>query len=485
MVEATFSELLHTGVFVGGKWVLGDETFVVRDPATGAEVANVYMASNDHVTLALAGAELAGKSWAALPAISRGKILSEWYRLVVVHRSSLAELLTLEQGKPIAEARAEVDYAAGFIEWFAEEARRAYGETIPSRDPSVQYMVIKRPVGVCAAITPWNFPAAMVTRKLAPALAAGCPVILKPAEQAPLTAAALVDLARQAGVPAGVLSLLPADRTRSIKIGALLCESPIVRHLSFTGSTSVGRTLMKQCASTLKRLSLELGGNAPFIVFEDANLKRAVDGVLAAKFRNAGQTCVSPNRFYVHESVHDEFVALLKERVEGLKLGIGTDESVRIGPLIDDLALQKVCSHIEDALSGGARLVTGGSLVGSTHIRPTILTQVQDSMRCVREETFGPLVAIQSFREEAEVLSASNASEFGLAAYLYTRDLSRAWRLSRDIECGMLGVNTGVISAPEIPFGGVKQSGFGREGSHHGLDDYLELKLVCFGGLDA
>ncbi|MFM8696287.1 MAG: NAD-dependent succinate-semialdehyde dehydrogenase, partial [Betaproteobacteria bacterium] len=380
-----------------------------------------------------------------------------------------------------AEAKGEVAYGASFIEWFAEEAKRVYGETVPSTDPNKRVLVLKQPIGVCAAITPWNFPIAMITRKVAPALAAGCPVVIKPAEQTPLSALAVAELAQRAGMPAGVLNLLPADAQRSVAIGHVLCESDVVRHLSFTGSTEVGRILMQQCAPTIKKLSLELGGNAPFIVFDDADLDSAVEGAMVSKYRNAGQTCVCANRLYVQDSVYDAFVARLAEKSKGIKVGNGFEAGVTQGPLIDDQAIAKVQAHVEDAVAKGARVVVGGQRTGERFYTPTVLANVTADMRCAREETFGPVAPVFRFKTEAEAVELANSTEFGLAAYFYSRDMGRIFRVAEGLESGMVGINTGIISAAEVPFGGVKQSGLGREGSRHGIEDYVEMKYLCIG----
>jgi succinate-semialdehyde dehydrogenase/glutarate-semialdehyde dehydrogenase len=399
------------------------------------------------------------------------------------NQEDLARLMTAEQGKPLAEARGEVAYAASFVEWFAEEGKRVYGETIPATDAGKRVLVLKQPIGVCAAITPWNFPIAMITRKVAPALAAGCPVLIKPAEQTPLTALAAAELAQRAGMPAGVLNILPADAARSVEIGAVLCSSDVVRHLSFTGSTEVGRILMRQSANTVKKLSLELGGNAPFIVFDDADLDSAVDGALASKYRNAGQTCVCANRLVVQAGVHDAFVEKLAARVAALKVGNGFEPGVAIGPLIDDAAMAKVLEHVADALAQGARVVTGGAAQSGRFFTPTVLAGVTPGMRCAKEETFGPVAPVFRFETEAEAIALANATEFGLASYFYSRDIGRIFRVAEALESGMVGINTGIISAAEVPFGGVKQSGLGREGARQGLEEYLELKYLCLGDI--
>ena len=432
-------------------------------------------------------------SGAALPAWSRrtGKeraaVMRRWFDLMLAHQDDLAALMTAEQGKPLAEAKGEVAYGASFVEWFAEEAKRVGGETLSSPDPTKRLFVIRQPVGVCAAITPWNFPMAMITRKAAPALAAGCTLVVKPAEQTPLTALALAELAQRAGFPPGVINVLPCDGEHSVEVGRVLCASPVVRKLSFTGSTAVGRILMAQSAPTIKKLSLELGGNAPFIVFDDADLAAAVDGAIASKYRNSGQTCVCTNRFYVQDAVYDDFVARLAARSAALKVGEGTEPDVTQGPLIDDAALRKVEDHVADALAHGARVVAGGRrhAKGGRFYEPTVLADVTSDMLVAREETFGPVAAVFRFVDEADAVAQANDSEFGLSAYFYSRDIARVWRVAEALESGIVGVNTGLISNEVAPFGGVKQSGLGREGSSHGIDEYLEMKYICLGGIDA
>jgi succinate-semialdehyde dehydrogenase/glutarate-semialdehyde dehydrogenase len=391
--------------------------------------------------------------------------------------------MTAEQGKPLAEARGEVVYGASFIEWFAEEGRRIYGETIPTTDANKRFLVVKQPIGVCAAITPWNFPIAMITRKVAPALAAGCTVIIKPAEATPLSALAAAELAQRAGMPAGVLNIVTADAAGSVDIGKVLCSSDVVRHLSFTGSTEVGRILAAQCAPTVKKISLELGGNAPFIVFDDADLDSAVEGAMVSKYRNAGQTCVCANRFYVQAGVYDHFVAKLAEKAKALKVGNGFEAGVTQGPLIDAQGLAKVESHVADALAKGAKVVAGGTRIGERFYTPTVLSGVTSDMLCAREETFGPVAPVFRFDTEAEAIALANATEFGLASYFYSRDIGRAFRVGEALEYGMVGINTGLISTAEVPFGGVKQSGLGREGARQGIDDYVELKYLCLGDI--
>ncbi|MGC4075601.1 MAG: NAD-dependent succinate-semialdehyde dehydrogenase [Rubrivivax sp.] len=475
--------LLKSGGLVDGEWIAGSTSFAVHDPATGAELAQVANLGATDCAAAIAAAERAWPVWRAKTAKERGAVLMRWFALLHQHADDLARLMTAEQGKPLAEARGEVGYGASFIEWFAEEARRVYGETIPTTDGNKRYLVIRQPVGVCAAITPWNFPIAMITRKVAPALAAGCPVIVKPAEQTPLSALAVAELAQRAGMPAGVFNVLPADAANSIEIGNVLCSSDVVRHLSFTGSTEVGRILMKQCAPTIKKLSLELGGNAPFIVFDDADLDSAVEGALVSKYRNAGQTCVCANRLYAQAGIHDAFVEKLAARARQIAVGNGFDAGVQLGPLIDDQAMAKVEAHVADALAQGARLVTGGERVGDRFYAPTVLADVTPAMRCSKEETFGPIAPVIRFETEAEAIELANATEFGLASYFYSRDIGRIWRVSEALEYGMVGVNTGLISTAEVPFGGVKQSGLGREGARQGIDDYLETKYVCLGDI--
>ena len=480
--------LLRTDALIGGEWVAANDTsarFAVTDPATGAELAQVANCGPVEAAAAISAAERAWPLWRAKTAKERAAVLQRWFALLTQHADDLARLMTAEQGKPLAEARGEVAYAASFVEWFAEEGKRVYGETIPATDAAKRVLVLKQPIGVCAAITPWNFPIAMITRKVAPALAAGCPVIIKPAEQTPLTALAAAELAQRAGMPAGVLNILPADAARSVDIGAVLCSSDVVRHLSFTGSTEVGRILMRQCAGTVKKLSLELGGNAPFIVFDDADLDSAVDGALASKYRNAGQTCVCANRLYVQAGVHDAFVEKLAARVAAMKVGNGFEPGVAIGPLIDDAAMAKVREHVADALAQGARVVTGGAArEGSANFfTPTVLAGVTAEMRCAKEETFGPVAPVFRFETEAEAIELANATEFGLASYFYSRDIGRVFRVAEALEYGMVGINTGLISTAEVPFGGVKQSGLGREGARQGMDDYVELKYLCLGDI--
>lgn len=478
--------LLRTQALINGDWMGGAATFAVTDPATGRELAQVPNLGRAEAQEAIAAAANALNAWRGKPAKERAAVLVRWQQLLVKHADDLARLMTAEQGKPLAEARGEVIYGASFLDWFAEEGKRVYGETIPTTDPTKRYLVLKQAVGVCAAITPWNFPLAMITRKVAPALAAGCTVIIKPAEATPLTALAAAELAQQAGMPSGVLNVLTADAAQSIEIGQVLCESDVVRHLSFTGSTEVGRILMKQCAPTVKKLSLELGGNAPFIVFDDADLDSAVDGALASKYRNAGQTCVCANRIYVQAGVYEAFLEKLSAKVATLKTGNGFESGVNVGPLIDEAALQKVETHVADAIALGAKLLVGGKRLATeagNFFEPTLLADATPQMLCSREETFGPVAPVFKFQTEAEAITLANSTEFGLASYFYSRDIGRIFRVGEALEYGMVGVNTGLISTAEVPFGGVKQSGLGREGGRQGIEDYVEVKYLCLGDI--
>ena len=475
--------LLKTAAYINGAWVTGEGTFDVHDPATGKTIASVANLTQQAAGAAIDAANKAWPLWRDKTAKERAAILMEWYRLQMLHADDLARIMTAEQGKPLAEAKGEVAYGASFVEWFAEEGRRIYGETIPSTDQNRRLLVLKQPIGVCAAITPWNFPIAMITRKVAPALAAGCTVVIKPAEQTPLSALALAELAHRAGMPPGVLNVLTADSQRSIEIGKLLCSSDTVRHLSFTGSTEVGRILAAQCAPTIKKISLELGGNAPFIVFDDADIDSAVEGAMISKYRNAGQTCVCANRFYVQESVYEKFVEKFAAKAKAIRVGNGFEPGVQQGPMIDEQALEKIELHVSDALSKGAKLVTGGQREGERAYQPTVLSHVTSEMRCAREETFGPVAPVFSFKTEEEAIALANNTEFGLASYFYSRDIGRIFRVGEALEYGMVGINTGLISTAEAPFGGVKQSGLGREGSHHGIEDYVEMKYLCLGDI--
>jgi len=473
--------LLKTDALIGGEWVAGSARFDVTDPATGLKLADVANLGPVDCHNAIVAADKAWGPWRNKTAKERAAVMMKWFHLIIAHADDLARIMTAEQGKPLAEARGEVTYGASFIEWFAEEAKRVYGETIPTTDNNKRYIVIKQPIGVCAAITPWNFPIAMITRKVAPALAAGCSVVIKPAEATPLSALAVAELAQRAGMPAGVLNIVTADAEQSIAVGQVLCSSDVVRHLSFTGSTEVGRILARQCAPTVKKISLELGGNAPFIVFDDADLDSAVEGAMVSKYRNAGQTCVCANRFYVQAGVYDAFVEKLAAKSRGIQVGNGFEAGVNQGPMIDDQAIAKVESHVADALGKGARLVAGGTRIGERFYTPTVLADVTGDMLCAKEETFGPVAPVFRFETEAEAIALANDTEFGLASYFYSRDIGRVFRVGEALEYGMVGINTGLISTAEVPFGGVKQSGLGREGAHQGMDDYIEIKYLCLG----
>jgi succinate-semialdehyde dehydrogenase/glutarate-semialdehyde dehydrogenase len=483
LATLTDPSLLKTDALIDGVWIGATRRFTVDDPATGATLAQVANLGAAEAESAIAAANRAWPAWRSKAAKERAAILMAWFRLLHQHADDLARIMTAEQGKPLAEAKGEVAYGASFIEWFAEESKRVYGETVPTTDANKRYLVIKQAVGVCAAITPWNFPIAMITRKVAPALAAGCTVIIKPAEQTPLSALAVAELAQRAGIPPGVLNIVTADSEQSIAIGKVLCASDTVRHLSFTGSTEVGRILMKQCAPTVKKLSLELGGNAPFIVFDDADIDSAVEGALVSKYRNAGQTCVCANRLYVQDSVYDAFVDKLAAKVREIKVGNGFETGVMQGPMIDANAIAKIESHVADALAKGARLLVGGQRIGGHFFEPTVLANTTADMLCAREETFGPVAPVFRFHTEAEAIAAANNTEFGLASYFYSRDVGRIFRVAEALEYGMVGINVGILATEHVPFGGVKQSGLGREGSHHGMDDYVEIKYLCVGDI--
>lgn len=474
------AELLRDACYIDGKWVAAGDgaTIAVTNPSTGKTIVSVPKLGRKETEQAIASAAAALPAWAAKTGKERAAILLKWAQLMLANQQDLATIMTSEQGKPVTEAAGEIAYAASFLEWFSEEAKRIDGDVLQSPKAGQRLMVLKQPIGVTAAITPWNFPAAMITRKVGPALAAGCTMVVKPAQQTPLTALALAVLAEEAGVPPGVFHVVTGS---SREIGAALCESDDVRKLSFTGSTEVGRTLMEQCAPTIKKLSLELGGNAPFIVFDDADLDRAVDGILASKYRNAGQTCVCANRIYVQSGVYEDIVKRLAAKVEAMKVGDGFEEGVTQGPLIDSNAVDKVKEHIADAVEHGAKVVTGGKAhaLGGTFFEPTIVRDVTPSMRFAIEETFGPVAPLFKFDTEEEVLQQANNTIFGLAAYFYTRDYARVWRVSEALEYGIVGINTGIISNEVGPFGGVKQSGLGREGSKYGIEEYLELKYLC------
>jgi succinate-semialdehyde dehydrogenase / glutarate-semialdehyde dehydrogenase len=472
---------LKSQAYIDGRWV-GEPQLPVTNPATGDEITKVPMLSANETKAAITAAERAFPGWSKMLAKDRAKILRRWYDLQVAHADELALLMTTEQGKPLAEAKVEVMYAAAFVEFFAEEAKRIYGETIPTFKPDARIVCVKQPVGVVAAITPWNFPAAMITRKVAPALAVGCTVVVKPASETPLTALALAELGERAGFPKGVLNVITG---KASVIGPELTSSPAVRMLTFTGSTETGRLLMAQCAPTVKKLGLELGGNAPFIVFDDADLDKAVQGALASKYRNAGQTCVCANRIYVQDGIYDKFAEKLAAAVSKFKVGPGTETGVTIGPLINSAAVEKVEEHIADAVGKGAKIILGGKRhkLGGTFFEPTVLTGVTSETKVAREETFGPVAPLFRFKTEEEAINLANDTEFGLCAYFYAREVGRIWRVGESLEYGIVGINEGIISTEVAPFGGVKQSGVGREGSHHGVEEFLEVKYMLMGGI--
>lgn len=478
--------LLRGECFIDGEWSVAEsmDTIPVVNPSTRVVIGTVPKMGASDARRAIQAAEVALGAWSSRPAQERSAILLRWFQLIKENQEDLAVIMTSEQGKPLHESRAEIGYAASFIEWFAEEAKRVYGDIIPATSRSRRIVVIKQPIGVCAAITPWNFPAAMITRKVGPALAAGCTMVLKPASQTPLSALALCVLAERAGVPRGVLSCVTGS---AVAIGGELTSNRIVRKLSFTGSTEIGKVLLKQCADTVKKTSMELGGNAPFIVFDDADLDAAVEGAIISKFRNAGQTCVCTNRLFVHDAVYDIFVEKLARAAANLKVGDGLEEGTLIGPLIDDAAVAKVEEHVRDALALGATVITGGkqSEAGGGFYLPTILANATRNMLIFREETFGPVAPIFRFSTEQEVIEMANDTEFGLASYFYSRDSARIWRVAERLECGIVGINDGLISTEVAPFGGIKESGLGREGSRYGIEDYLEIKYMCLGGLGA
>ena len=483
-MKLTDAPLFRQQCFIDGEWCDAeqDSLIEVTNPADGEVLGSVPRMGAQETRLAIEAANVAFKPWSALPAKQRSNKLRKWYELLLEHQEDLAMLITMEQGKSLTEARGEIVYAASFIEWFAEEGKRAYGEVIPHTQEDKRYLVIKQPIGVVAAITPWNFPAAMITRKAGPALAAGCPVVLKPASSTPYSALALAALGQRAGLPAGVFNVITGV---SGEIGAELTSNPLVKKISFTGSTEVGKKLIAQSASTVKKVSMELGGNAPLLVFDDANLDAAVDGVMASKFRNSGQTCVCTNRIYVQNSVYDSFVDKLHIAIKGLKVGNGLDREIDQGPLIDLAAVEKVEEHIEDAVLKGGKIVCGGSRhsLGGSFFEPTLLVDANQEMKVASEETFGPLAPVFRFMEDQDGIDMANATEFGLAAYFYASDMARIWRIAEAVESGMVAINTGILSNEVAPFGGVKQSGLGREGSRHGLDEYLEIKYLCFGGI--
>jgi succinate-semialdehyde dehydrogenase/glutarate-semialdehyde dehydrogenase len=484
-VELQDPTLLRTQAYIGGEWIDADSgaTFDVTDPATGDVVASVADLGVDETRRAVDLAEVAQKGWAARTAKDRGAVLRRWYELFLEHKEDLALIMTSEMGKPIGESRGEVVYAANFIDWFAEEGKRAYGEVIPTHDPTKRLLVLKQPVGVVSAITPWNFPQAMITRKVAPALAAGCASLVRPASETPLSALAAAELADRAGLPPGLLNVIPA--TDSPAVGRELTTNPTIRKISFTGSTPIGKLLLGQAAGTVKKASMELGGNAPFIVFDDADIDAAVEGAIVSKYRNSGQTCVCANRFLVQDGVYDEFAKKLADAVADLKVGPGIDESSEIGPLVNEDAIDKVEELVQGALAEGARVLTGGRrhALGRTYYEVTVLADVTPDMAIHGEEIFGPVAPLFRFSTEDDAIAIANDTEYGLAAYFYAADMGRIWRVSESLEYGMVGVNTGLISTEVAPFGGFKESGIGREGSHHGLDEYLETKYVAIGGI--
>jgi succinate-semialdehyde dehydrogenase/glutarate-semialdehyde dehydrogenase len=488
IVENVSSFLKDPGLFcqesyINGQWVSGKSRFAVHNPATGSLIANVCDADDQSGQQAIDAASAAFSAWSKMTGKDRSIIMRRWYDLIIENIVDLATIMTLEQGKPLEESRGEVIYGASFLEWFAEEAKRVTGSIPTSTWQDKRIIVLKQAIGVCVAITPWNFPIAMITRKIAPAMAAGCTIVIKPAEQTPLSALALAELAHRAGVPKGVINILTASADQSISLGKIFCESTDVKHISFTGSTEVGRILMKQGAPTIKKLALELGGHAPFIVFDDADIDAAVAGAVASKYRNGGQTCISANRFYVHKKVCDQFVQQFMAATQKIKVGNGLEQGVSQGPIIDEQAIEKIERHIADAISKGAKVLTGGKRLGTqgTFFEPTILSNVDKSMVMTYEETFGPVAPIISFENEEEILALANHTEYGLASYFYSRDVGRIWRVAEALEYGIVGVNTGFISSEVAPFGGVKQSGLGREGSSWGIDEYLEMKYVCLG----
>ena len=484
MLQLKDPSLLRQQAYVNGAWCDADggATLAVHNPANGELVGHVPLMGAAETRRAIEAANAAWPAWKKKTAKERSAILRRWYELMLAHADDLALIMTTEQGKPLAEARGEIGYAASFIEWFAEEGKRTYGDTIPSPSPTSRIVVVKEAIGVCAAITPWNFPAAMITRKAGPALAAGCPMVLKPAEATPFSALALAVLAERAGIPAGIFSVVTGAPK---EIGGEMTSNPIVRKISFTGSTAVGKLLMQQSASSIKKLSLELGGNAPFIVFDDADLDAAVEGAIASKYRNAGQTCVCANRIYVQDGIYEAFATKLVAAVQKLKVGDGLENGVTQGPLINEQAVQKVEQHVADAVEKGARVLLGGKrhALGHGFFEPTVLADVTPAMRVAREETFGPMAPLFRFKTDEEAVALANDTEFGLASYFYSRDIGRIWRVAEGLESGMVGINTGLISNEVAPFGGVKQSGLGREGSHYGIDDYLVVKYLCMGGI--
>ncbi len=476
-------KLLTDKAFINGGWVSGSKQFDVTNPSTGEVIARVADMGKGETDKAIAAADKAFPLWAAKTAKERGAILKKWYQLILDNKEDLGAIMTAEQGKPLAEAIGEVVYGAAFVEWFAEEGKRVYGDVIPHTKDGTRILTLKQPIGVCAMITPWNFPSAMLTRKMPPALAAGCTVVAKPAAETPLSALALAVLAEEAGFPKGVINIITSSS--SSEIGQAMCESDIVRKLSFTGSTEVGKILMKQSANTMKKISLELGGNAPYIVFDDADIDAAVDGAVAAKFRNCGQVCIAPNRFYIQDSVYEEFTKKLVAKVKEITVADGFEKDAFIGPLINKDGFEKVQEHIDDAVAHGAKIETGGKPHerGGTFFQPTVLTGMNDKMKIATEETFGPVAPLFSFKNEDDVIAMANDTIYGLASYFFARDMGRVWKVAEALEYGMVGVNSGIISNEVAPFGGVKHSGMGREGSKYGIDDYVEIKYVLMGGL--
>ena len=485
ILELRDAGLFHQQCYNDGTWLDADDgrTIAVTNPATGKPLGTVPNMGANETRRAIAAAQRAWPAWRARTAKERAAVLRKWFDLMITHQDDLARLLTAEQGKPFEEARGEIAYGAAFIEWFAEEAKRIYGDTIPSHQADKRIVVTKEPIGVCAAITPWNFPNAMITRKCGPALAAGCPMVLKPATATPYSALAIAELGERAGIPPGIFNVVTGS---AAAIGGEMTANPAIRKLTFTGSTEIGKALMEQCARTVKKTSMELGGNAPFIVFEDADIDAAVEGAILSKYRNTGQTCVCTNRLLVQDNIYAQFAEKLARKVAEMKVGNGMDAGVILGPLIDIKAVEKVEEHIADALANGAKLATGGKrhALGGTFFEPTVLTEVTSAMKVAREETFGPVAPLFRFQDEAHAIQMANDTEFGLAAYFYSRDIGRIWRVAEAIEYGIVGINTGLISTEVAPFGGVKESGLGREGSKYGIDDYLELKYLCMGGID-
>lgn len=468
--------------YINGEWVpaFSGETLDVENPATGKVIGTIPMAGGDETQAAVAAAEVAMVSWRKATADARSAMLERWFDLIIEHREELARIMTVEQGKPLAEARAEVTYGGSFVKWFAEEARRVYGETVPAPSEDGRIIVQKQPIGVVAAVTPWNFPLAMVTRKVAPALAAGCTIVLKPSEITPYSALALAALAEMAGIPKGVVNVVTGDAQ---KIGAVMTGSPVVRKVTFTGSTRVGKLLMAQCAATVKRVGLELGGNAPLIVFDDADIDLAIAGAMASKFRNGGQSCVASNRILVQDGIYDLFAARLAEAMSKLKVGNGLEAESTVGPMVNAAAVSKISAHVEDAVAKGAQVIVGGQLISGLFYAPTILTNVTEEMLVFTDETFGPVAPLFRFSTEEEAIAMANSTPYGLSAYFYTQNVNRVFRVGDALDFGMVGINVGSVSVAAAPFGGIKESGSGREGSHHGIDDYLELKALHFGGV--